>query len=211
MTALITCCNEALSQIAAGAINSLTENSIEARECNRFAEPLLLELAEWTEWSFLRTRVVLAEVDNDRPAEWLHAYAVPADLGTPLAIRQAEDAATTLPEYGPYTLPLQDSRPNLFIVEDGKVYTNVETATLVYSRGVVDAAALAPLLRRAFVLELAARIALPIKKDAKIAQVLMQQAMMARSEAVAAEENKNPRREIRYVSEAEYARMGVGV
>lgn len=211
MSALVTLCNEALAQIAAGSIASLTENSIEARECNRFAGPLLAEIADSTPWSFLRTRAVLAQVTNDRPAEWLYAYAVPADLGEPLAIRAVEDDATDLPLAGPYSLPLQDSVPNLFKVEGGKVYTNVPTATLAYARGTVEASALPPLLARAFVLEMAARIALPIKKDAGIAKVLAQQAMLARNDALAAEENKNPRREVRYISEAEWARAGYGV
>jgi len=211
MTALVTCCNEALALLAAGSVASLTENSIEAREANRFAEPLLAELAEWTEWSFLRKREVLAGIDNDRPAEWLYAYAVPADLGSPIAIRAVEDIATDLPTSGPYTLPIQDAVPSLFAVEGGTVYTNVADATLVYARCVTEADALPPLLRRAFVLELAARMALPLKKDGNVAKLVSQQAALAKVEAIAAEENKNPRRAVRYVSEAEYARVGVGV
>jgi len=211
MTALITCCNEALALLAAGSVASLTENSIEAREANRFTPPLLAELADWAEWSFLRKREVLAEISNDRPAEWLHAYAAPADLGGPIAIRAVEDAAADLPTSGPFTLPVQDVSPILFIVEGGVVYTNVAAATLVYSRGTIEAEELPALARRAFVLELAARMALPLKKDGNVAKLLAQQAAFAKAEAISAEENKNPRREVRYISEAEYARAGVGV
>ena len=132
-------------------------------------------------------------------------------MGSPIAIRAVEDAATDLPTSGPYTLPTQDAVPALFAVEGGAIYTNVANATLVYARGVTEADALPPLLRRAFVLELAARMALPLKKDGNVAKLVSQQAAMARVEAIAAEENKNPRRGVRYVSEAEYARAGVGV
>lgn len=210
-TALISCCNEALSLIGASDIAALDEGSIESRECNRFATSLLQEIGAWFEWPLRIKRVALASLTNDRPAEWLYAYAVPTDMEKPIAIRSVEDDATDLPEYGPYSLPVQDSYPVLFRVEGGKVYTNVETATLVYTGGAIEASDLSPLLRWAFITELAARIALPVKKDAKIAQAMKQQAMMAKGDAIAAEMDKNPRRETRYVSEVEYARAGIGV
>lgn len=210
-TALITCCNEALAQIAAGSIASLTEPSIEARECARFAPTLLAEMADWTEWHWLVRTVTLAQVSNDRLAEWNYAYAVPADMAQPLVIREVEDDADALPTYGPYNFPLQDAAPVRFIVEGGLIYTNVETARLVYTTSVLEAAAMPPLVRRAFVLELAARIALPVKKDAAIAQALQQQAEVARARAMADEQNKSPRMATRYVSEVEWARAGVGL
>lgn len=209
MAAIIDLCNRALAQIAAGAINALDDGTLEARECNRFAQPLLDEIIDWTEWHWARKRTVLAEVTNDRPAEWLHAYAEPSDMAAPLMVRQVEDDATDLPIYGPFSYPVQDTLPLSFIHEEGKIYTNVEDATLVYARSTITAGDMPPLVQRAFELELGARIALPIKKDAKVAQALSQQAMVAKLRAIADEENKAPRREVRYVSEAEYARAGL--
>lgn len=211
MASILSLCNEALSQIAAGQIASLTEPSIEARECNRFADTLLEEMADWTEWAVLIKRDSLAAVANDRPAEWLYAYAAPSDMAAPIAIRMVEDDAQYLPAYGLGDYPVQDIAPIPFCFEGGKIYTNVETATLVYARNKFTVAEMAPLPRRAFVLELAARIALPIKKEAKLAQSLQNLAETARARAIADEENKNPRRATRYVSEAEWARMGVGL
>ena len=208
---LISCYSEALALIAAGDIADIEEDSIEARECNRFGPALLEEVGEWADWPFKVRRAVLASVTNDRPAEWLYAYALPSDLGQAIAIRSVEDDATSLPEHGPYPFPVQDAYPLRFIVEGGKIYANTETATLVYTRNVVDIGDLDPLLRRAFVDELAARIALPIKKDVKIAQALRQQAMMSKNIAIANEQNRSPRVATRYISEAEYARMGIGV
>ena len=210
-SALIQACNEALAQIAAGQIASFTENSIEARECARFAVPLLAEMADWTPWRSLRKRVALAVVVNDRPAEWLYAYAAPADLADPLAVRMVQNAATDLPVGGPYPFPYQDAQPLAFLFEGGVIYSNVENAVLVYSGSVLDAGAMSPLMRRAFVLELASRIALAIKKDVKIAQAMQQQAEMARGRAIADEENKSRSHAPVYVSQAEWARAGVGV
>ncbi|MEG7747584.1 hypothetical protein U2065_14685, partial [Listeria monocytogenes] len=72
----------------------------------------------------------------------------------------------------------------------------------------IDAVALPPLVRRAFALELAARIAYPIKKDLKLQETLIRKAEVAKSRAIADEENKSPRMAPRYISEAEFARMG---
>jgi hypothetical protein len=208
MAALITLCNQALAQIGASSVQDLDENSIEAREAKRFADPLLAEVADWTEWTWRRTRAVLALTTNDRPAEWLYAYAAPTDMAHPLAIRMEEEALTEAPPFGPYPFPVQDTYPIPFVYEGGNLYNNVENATLIYARSTIDAHDLPPLLQRAFVLELASRIALPIKKDAGIAQAIGKQAFSARIIAIADEENKNPQRTIRYTSDAEYARWG---
>jgi hypothetical protein len=210
-TTLISCYNEALALVGAGDIADIDEASIEARECNRFGPALLLEIGEWADWPFKVRRAALASVTNDRPAEWLYAYAPPSGLGQPIALRSVEDDATSLPENGPYPFPLQDAYPLRYLVEGGKIYANTETATLVYTSNVIEVGDLEPLVRRAFVDELAARIYMPIKKDPKITFELRKAAMMSKNIAIANEQNRSPRVATRYVSEAEYARMGHGV
>lgn len=212
MATLIDLCNRALASIAAGSVASLTEGSIEARECNRFAQALLDEMAEWSaELPLLERRVALALLVNDRAAEWLYCYALPADCADPLFIREALSDASALPVAGPHNFPLVDGETNAFTVAGGKVYCNVPTAVLAYSKAGLNASDLSPLGSRAFETELAARICFPVKKDAKMAQSLAGYAELARKRWLADEENKRPRKVIRYVSEAEYARWGVGV
>jgi len=87
----------------------------------------------------------------------------------------------------------------------------VPGATLIYTRNQIDVTELSPLLQKAFADELAARIAMPLTKDVKIAQTLANVAMMSRVTALTDEENKTDRRQVRYTSEAEFARMGYGV
>lgn len=212
MAALITLCNQALAEIAKGQIASLNESSLEARECVRFAQPLLDEMIDWSDEIPLgRTRGVLAPVANDRAAEWLYAYAVPADMGSPVAIRMVQDDADYLPIAGPYQFPYQEAEPIAFLHEGSTIYTNVETATLIYNKSTINADDLSPLMQRAFVLELAARLAGPLSKDSKVVDAKARQAEVARQRAIADEENKNRRVEPRYISEAEYARHGIGV
>jgi len=209
MASLIALCNQALAEIAKDQIADLQENSLESRECNRFAPGLLAEMLDWSDDLPLgRRRVVLAEIANDRPAEWLHAYAKPVDMGSPLAILPVEEAATSLPITGPYTFPAQADYDIAFLYEGDVIYTNVPQATLVYTKASIEIGELPPLLQRAFVLELAARLAGPLTKDSRIVDAKARQAEVARQRAIADEENKNPRKGSRYVSQAEYARLG---
>lgn len=212
MASLIDLCNRALAAVAMGQIASLGEESLEARECRRFAQPLLNEMADWSDIIPLgRKRVVLAETPNDRASEWLYRYAAPSDMAQPIAIRAKADPAERLPLGGPFNFPLQDAVTLAFIYEEGAIYTNVPDATLIYARNQIDAAELSPLMQKAFCDELAARVAMPLTKEAKIAQALANVAASSRVTALTDEENKTERRQIRYTSEAEFARMGYGV
>lgn len=210
MASLIDLCNRALAAIAKGQIASLNEGSLESRECNRFAQPLLDEMIGWSDNIPLgRRRVALAEVANDRPAEWLYAYASPSDMEMPIAIRRVEDAATDLPEAGPYNFPEQDGYQLRFLLDGDKIYSNVATATLIYTASTIAAAELSGLMQKAFVDELAVRIAMPLTKDPKVAQAAASVAELSRARAIAHEENRMPQRQVSYTSEAELARMGI--
>lgn len=212
MAALIDLCNQSLATIKKGSIASLDEGSIEARECRRFAEPLLREMIDWSDcFPFARKRTALAEVANDRPAEWLHAYAAPSDMASPLMIRRVERPVEYLPSTGPFTFPMQDETPLAFGFEGSRIFTNVENATLIYTRSEITADELPPLGQRAFVIELAARLAMPVAKDDTLAGQLAEQAEVLKQRWIADEENRAPRQVPRYVSEVEYARMGIGL
>lgn len=210
MTTLVDICNRALAEIAAGPIADPGENSIEAREAGRFSAALMAELSHWTDWSWAIRRATLAGASNDRPAEWLYAYAVPDDCARPLAVRAVEAAATVLPLGGPYPFPAQDALPLAFLHESGLIYTNVAGATLVYLGVLSDPATLPPLVLRAFELELAARIALPIRKDAGLAHTLATAAEIARARAIAEDINQRAASPARFISEAAFARAGLG-
>ncbi|ALH82907.1 hypothetical protein [Sphingopyxis macrogoltabida] len=200
-------CNQAMIELAAPSIASLNEPSAEARACAAVAFVIMEELVDWTEWHWTETYQALAQVPNDRPAEWLFAYAQPFDCVTPLAIRGVEPAATALPLGGPSTFPRQAAVPLAFTMANGKIYTNVETATLVYNRKANFQ--LPALVSRAYVIELAARTCYAIKKDAKRENTLIQKAAFAKAEAISDERNKVPRQSPRYISDAEYARAGI--
>ena len=208
--ALITACNSALAAIAKGFITSLDEGSLEAQYCNLLAPQLLEEMGDWTVWPTMIARETLASVPNDRPAEWLYAYARPAEYGKPVAIRRVEEALTSAPEYSsPYTLPHQDTMRLAFLAEGDKIYSNVKDAVLVYTKNSLVADDLSPAMRRAFIDELAARLATPVAKlSARAVQSLEQKAMMSKMDAIADAQNSNERIMPNYKSDAEWAREG---
>ncbi|MAO03571.1 MAG: hypothetical protein CL804_03450 [Citromicrobium sp.] len=211
--ALIDLCNRALSLVHAGAIEALDEASVEAEECKTHAEPLLREIIEWSDrfpWAI--DREVLALTTNDRPAEWLYAYVAPATMASPLAVREQYPDAQYLPVSGPGSFPWQDEIVVSFLHEQGRIYTNAKDATLIFVKSQIEVNDLPPLGELAFIYELAHRLAMsPVCKDYKKAETLQRKAEAARARFVADEENKNPRPQISHVSEAEYARMGVGL
>lgn len=210
MATLDDICNLALAEIAAGPITTTTDGSIEAREVSRFAAALLAEVSLWSDWSWAIARTSLTETTNDRPAEWLYAYLVPANCARPLAVRQPQNSANALPLGGPWSFPLQDMMPLAFLHEGGLIYANVESAILVYCATLSDPALLPPLVRRAFALELAARVAIPIRKDVTLARELAQAAEIARARAIAEDFNQRAKSPATHVSQAAFARAGIG-
>jgi hypothetical protein len=210
MSALISACNSALSRIAKDTITALDEESVEAQNCAIFAPEILAEMADWTNWPSMVVRAALAGTTNDRPAEWLYAYAQPADFAKPVAIRRVEEDLTFAPEHSPpFTLPHQDRVRLGMTIEGGKVYSNVKDATLVYIKSQMTANDLSPSMRLAFVTELAARLAIPVGKlsERQVAR-LEQKAMMAKDEAIADALNSNEQIMPNYKSDAEWAREG---
>lgn len=209
--ALITACNSALGRIAKGPITSIEEGSLEAQYCAIYAPEILSEMADWTHWPSMVKREVLAGIPNDRPAEWRYCYALPADFAKPVAIREVEeDLHGYAPLHSPpFTLPHQDRVRLGFLIEGGKVYSNVENATLVFIKSTMTANDLSPQMRLAFVTELAARLAAPVAKlSANAIARLEQKAMMAKDEAVADALNSNEQMMPNYKSSAEWAREG---
>lgn len=211
-TALISACNEALALVNKGIITALTDGNPEAAECSRFAPHLLAEVAEWTDWPSMIKRETLALLaTNPRPAEWLYAYAEPDDLGDIIAIRSVEDDATDLPITGPEAFPRQDEYPLRYIREGGAIYSNVKTATLVYSAKNMTADDWTSHIRHAFVLELAYRLSYPFKCAKALRDDLKRDAEIARARAIAEAENETPQRDTSTISQAEWARAGVEI
>ncbi|MGA1851289.1 hypothetical protein VH570_10705 [Sphingobium sp. HT1-2] len=213
MASQLDICNDALSEIAADPINSIDEASSSGFYCKQHYPRVIAEMVTWTDFDFLIRRTVLALQPNDRKGEWLYRYGKPSDLADAIAvIPKVEEQRTHLPAAGPYNFPAWDALGKLpFIIAGGSIYTNVAYAILEYQVNAIDPAVIDPLTARACVLELATRLVMPLKKSRNLKGDLIKQAEVAKQRAIAESENRSPRRSTSYVSEAEYARMGVGV
>lgn len=172
-------CNLALSHIGKPAINALSEQGASANECNRHyaqARDKVLTKGGF-DWRISRRRVALAQVTNDRTAEWGYAYARPADC---LSLRAIKDA-NGLPERGGYEFEQMGST----------IYTRVSPAFAIYSRRVTDTATFSPLLVDAIAWELASRIALPLTKDSGLRNNAIEMARASLIEAQVHDANQD--------------------
>ena len=132
-------CNLALGEVPYKLMASLDEQSLAAATCAIHYPAARDEMFAWHNWEFLKARVALAGVTNDRPTEWVYAYALPIDCSTPTRILPPENAAA-----GDYMLVGQRHAPALgawngdprlipFAIEDGTLYTNQPGAVLAYT------------------------------------------------------------------------------
>lgn len=216
MPSRIDICNQAVALIGAKQMQSPGEQSLEARECNRFYPQVISNMLEGPhDWSFANRRVLLAQLgSNDRTHEWLYAYGVPADMGTPIRLLPDLDGAGLgfpVPLPGePYaeTWALGGLYDVPYLIENGVLYANVENATLEYGINAIEEASLTSLVVDAIVTDLAYRLAVPVKKDRALRRQLMEESDLAWQRAMADDANRNPRQYGEYISETMAVRAG---
>lgn len=72
-------CNLALTgMLGKPTITSLTQNNVEAQRCALFYPMARDEIAQASNWTFLRERASLAEISNTQERGWLKAYDAPS-------------------------------------------------------------------------------------------------------------------------------------
>lgn len=191
-------CNEALAECPQDAIQSVGESSLAAAECNRSYAAVVSEILAMCDWEQQRKREAMAPVANDRTDFWPYAYALPDDLVNPL--RLIPSFATYAGLYvDQYQLDGQIvTYPNWPLIYGGQFeigagifYSFEPMAILEYTTSEVSK--FTPLLRRAIVLELAARIVLPITKSTQRQQSLLSMSEVAKQRAMADNMNRAPR------------------
>ncbi len=217
MRSQISICNGALDELPAGTIQSIDDpDDVGARACKRRYDAVLEDLlAEHTYDASIR-REVLAQTTNDRSGEWLYCYQEPTAARTILRILPNFTSAYTSAAYtilagqrnwtglGYYP----DNVGTLYRRAAGKIYTNTEQAVCEYVSSEVELALFSPLFARAFELELAARICMPVLKDRARWKELIPMAETARQRAIAHDRNNSPERYDGFASEDAQARSG---
>lgn len=229
MRSLTQIANEALADLPAHAITSLTDGSREAQECSRFLPGIVSEMIGYHDWQFVRRRIALAETVNDRAGEWARAYTLPGQMGSAIKLVRPVFAPSSLPYATGEGVSLVDvlvtpvlswpltQLPHAaidYVIADGILYTNLEAATLEYSLDTLHPEAWPALFQRAVITALSARIFRPIMGAGATAADVRERNMYARmalDEAVADDLNRNPRERRAFISEAAAARGGLPV
>jgi hypothetical protein len=209
-------CNLALAHLPAAPIASVSEDSLEARECRRFYPHVISDMLEGPhDWSFANRRVALAQLTNDRDKEWLYAYALPSNLGSPIRVipdLTAAGFAVPIPLPGePYAETWATSGGYIetpYIIDGSTLYSNTQGASLEFTVNDVAGINISQLALRAISLDLAARLAIPIKKDSERETKLLQAAELAWQRAIADDRNRQPENQDQYISESMAARRG---
>lgn len=226
MRSLTAIANEAIADLPAHPITSLDDGSREAEECARFLPGIVSELLAYHDWEFVRKRVTLAAVPNDRLGEWEYAYALPGQVASPIKLVRPEVATgeyTYETGYGTSTYNLLVT-PSLFwptsqvphaaidyAIADGVLYTDLPEAIFEYSLDALDPAKWTALFAKAVIMELAARIYRPLlgeKADTGEVREKRSMALAYLNRAIADDLNRKPRQREAFVSEAAAARIG---
>lgn len=199
MPAKLALWNLAVSELPADQIAELGENSLPARECRRHYPQVIAEMLAYGRWSFQNRRVTLAAVTNTRDSEWLYAYAVPADMAQPIRVLPDFDSlGLSLPvplpgePYAEVWALFASSYALPYIIENGIIYTNAESASLEYGISDITEVDLRPDVVRAITVDLAARLAMPVKKDKDLRKELLSEAELWWQRAMANDANRQP-------------------
>lgn len=207
-------CIEALADIRATIIQDINETSNEARYCRIYYPKIVGRALEGPHhWSFARQRIQLAvAATNDRPYEWLYAYRVPANMAK--AIRVLPDLQSlgiALPQPIPGE-PYSETWATLngyevpYEILSGFLYTNAQNAWLDYTISDISGVPETNLFAAAVALELASKLAVPLKGDAQLKKDKVVEAELAWQVAVAADLNRQPQDWGDFLSESMVAR-----
>jgi hypothetical protein len=206
MAVSITICNLALGELRAPPIADIGEASIEAAECARYYPQCLKLLLERHDWSFATRIATLAELTvNPRASEWLHAYALPADLATAKRLVPPVEGWRW-----PVALPVAAVLAP-FIIEAGVLYSQVAGAILEYSSNALDEAAMPGMFMDALAYALAARLAVPLRDSRDAKGQLLQQSEVAMQRAIADDRNRQPETDVPKTDAVAIARGAINV
>ncbi|WP_445505011.1 hypothetical protein [Microvirga sp. G4-2] len=152
-------CNLALGIIGDKRIQSMTERSTEATECNRFYAQALDESLEAFDWPFARTYARGVSPDGvDIVPGYSYAYAVPSDA---IAVRGiARDLKSEVSPEFTISVVTTDNGDSLRLI-----HTDKSGGVVVYTRRETSVPSFSPLFVAAVAAKLAQYLAMPLTKS----------------------------------------------
>ena len=154
--------NMALAKVGdeAGQITSFTQSKKEANLVNKFYEPSLREVLRMHTWNCAKTRIQLAQSATDPAFGWDNSFPLPADCVRPLAFFSSSSSQRAVRESTEY------------VIEGRNVYTNADTAYLLYIKYLTDPNQMDELFIRALYTQLAIKLAYPLTEDHQMVRML---------------------------------------
>ena len=162
MPSVVDICNEAMDLLGAATITSLTENSKEARLCNRNFDKVRDTVLRAHNWNIAVTRKQLAK-DADSPAfGFTNQFTLPTD---PYCLRVISlHTANVDNEISPYDVQA------MFKIEGRKVLTDEGTCRIIYIGRITDTEQYDSLLSSTVAYKLAAETAYAITGSTTVSQ-----------------------------------------
>jgi len=166
MPSVVDICNEAMDLLGAATITALTENSKEARLCNRRFETVRDAVLRSHPWNTAIRRVSLAR-DSDAPAfGFTYQYTLPTD---PYCLRVLSFWNSNVDS----EIAAYDSQV-MFKIEGRKVLSNEGTCKITYLARVTDTEQYDSLLSSTIAHKLAAETAYAITGSTSVSQAMQQ-------------------------------------
>lgn len=184
MASIVSICNFALTYLGKKNINALSEATAEARACNQFYDHTRDLLLQGYPWRFAGKTQSLAELANDKPGAWKHAYQRPNDCLKVRWVRREYSVLDTCPQ------TQEEELANPYDVEGETIYCNLSPTFLRYTARLVDPTKFSPLFVEALSWHLAVKLAMPMTRDPKVRADAFQLAMRTQGAAEMADANE---------------------
>jgi len=153
-------CNLALGLLGERQISSLTEETKQARLCNRFFKHVFDQELRKHTWACVQKRATLARKTDQPLFQWTYAYELPTDFVRLTEFRNKNGYVTA-----------QEN----FEREGDTILTHHETVNIIYVYRPTDASVLDPLAAQTLYYALAIAIAVPLTDDDTIKQNLVRE------------------------------------
>ena len=162
MPSVVDICNEAMDLLGAATITALTENSKEARLCNRRFETVRDAVIRSHPWNVAISRATLARDSDAPPFGFTYQYTLPTD---PYCLRVISFWNSNVNN----EVAAYDSNV-MYKIEGRKILSNEGTCSIVYLSRVTDTEQFDPLLSSTIAHKLAAETAYAITGSNALAQ-----------------------------------------
>jgi len=150
-------CNGALGEVGQEALTSLGDQTTTGELCRRFVGPAVREVLNRGHWKCARAGVELAKLAlaaEDKPVGWAHAYQLPEDYIRIVSFNEVDS---------------WERWRELYELRGDRILTDAPRVHIVYIRDLSargeDVHVMPPLLARACVLNLAAKLAWPLQQS----------------------------------------------